>query len=108
MCNVNYRSERKVTQRFSIVVIREIPERSGRLLSQAHTVHSKSKYILFVITNTKKTLKVSLVHECRKCDYPPCALLCVYEYRNAKAFELIPANFNIMAVKGNLLLSIII
>ena len=76
-----------------------MPETSGRLLSQANTVHSNSKDISFVSTNTKETLKGTLVHECRKCDYPLCALRCVYEYRNVKAFEMSSANFNIMAVK---------
>jgi hypothetical protein len=67
-----------------------------------------AKHILFFITNAKETLKGKLVHECPKCDYPLCALRCVYDYRNAEAFEMSPANFNIMAVKLNLLLSIII
>jgi hypothetical protein len=106
--NVNYRSERKLTQRGSIVVIRKMPETPGRLLPQANTAHSNSKFILFVSTDTKESLKVTLVHECRKFEYLLCALRCVYDYCNAKAFEMSPANFNIMVVSDNLLLLIII
>jgi hypothetical protein len=86
----------------------KMPETSGRLLPQANTAHSNSKDIWFVSTNTKECLKEMLVHECWKRDYSLCALRCVYEYCTAKAFEMSTAIFNIMAVKYNLLLSIII
>lgn len=54
MCKANYRSEMKETQRVSIVVIRKTPETYGRLLLHVNTVHSNSKDILSVSTNTKK------------------------------------------------------
>jgi hypothetical protein len=47
---------------------------------KANNIHNK-KSLVFIITNTKQTLKLTLIYECQKNDVPPSEICCVYEYR---------------------------
>jgi len=55
-------------------------------------IHRNSTEDYCVSTYTKETLKGMLIRQCRRSDYPPCALRCVQEYHNPKVSKQRPIN----------------